>query len=60
MKNITVHFLEKCLQKLSLLTLSILTRERSSTRFPAVTRLTVYRRHQLLSKHLGTPVAFRV
>eukprot|EP00959_Pyramimonas_sp_CCMP1952_P378974 7938356-Pyramimonas_sp.AAC.1 len=39
---------EKCFQKLSLSTLSTLTRERSSTRFPALTRLTVHRRRQLV------------
>eukprot|EP00959_Pyramimonas_sp_CCMP1952_P342594 7177621-Pyramimonas_sp.AAC.1 len=45
-KKNNVECFEKCLQKLPLSTLSTLTRERSPTSFPAVTRLTVHRRRQ--------------
>eukprot|EP00959_Pyramimonas_sp_CCMP1952_P229105 4790606-Pyramimonas_sp.AAC.1 len=43
-----VRCFEKCLQKLSPLTPSTLTRERSSARYPGVTGLTVHRRCQCI------------
>eukprot|EP00959_Pyramimonas_sp_CCMP1952_P401692 8416931-Pyramimonas_sp.AAC.1 len=51
-------FFEKCFQKLSLSTPSTLTREMSSTRFPAVTRVTVHRRRQF--RRAGELVAGKI
>eukprot|EP00959_Pyramimonas_sp_CCMP1952_P108236 2263049-Pyramimonas_sp.AAC.1 len=60
MKKIHFAFFAKCFQKLSLSILSALTRGRSSTRFPAVTRLG--RAYLLLSlaSPLGSPPRFEL
>eukprot|EP00959_Pyramimonas_sp_CCMP1952_P398229 8343566-Pyramimonas_sp.AAC.1 len=56
-KNQFSFFFEKCFQKLSLSTQSTLTLELSSTRFPAVTRLTVHRRRQFQQSGRGRRAA---